>query len=68
MRATARPSSSGSQRAPEKNRCARSWLHSRARLAPDSILHTVRLPGWARKPQASPQNVRNDGAVNNGAK
>ncbi len=68
MRATARPSSSGSQRAPEKNRCARSWLHSRARPAPDSIPHTVRLPGWVRKPQASPQNVRNDGAVNNGAK
>jgi hypothetical protein len=29
---------------------------------------TVRLPGWARKPQARPQNVRNDGTVNNGEK
>ena len=28
--------------------------------------HTVRFPDWARKPQASPVNVRNDGAVNNG--
>ena len=30
--------------------------------------HTVRLPVWAKNPQARPQNVRNDGAVNNGAK
>jgi hypothetical protein len=29
--------------------------------------HTVRFRGWARKPQARPQNVRNDGAVNSGA-
>jgi hypothetical protein len=30
--------------------------------------HTVRFPGWARNPQARPQNARNDGAVNNGAR
>src|SRR5258706_15496902 len=30
--------------------------------------HTVRLPVWARNPAASAQNVRNDGAVNNGRK
>ena len=66
--AAARPRASGSQRAREKNRCARSWLHSRVRPAPDSMPHTVRFPGWARKPQARPQNVRNDGAVNNGEK
>ena len=63
-RATARPRSSGSQRAREKNRCARSWLHNRDRPAPVSMPHTVRLPVWARNPQARPQNVRNDGAVN----
>ncbi len=66
--ATARPSSPASQRAREKNQCARSCGHSRARPAPDSIPHTVRFPGWARKPQASPQKVRNDGAVNSGAR
>ena len=66
--ATARPSSSGLHRAREKNRCARSWLQQRARPAPASIPHTVRFPGWARNPQARPQNVRNDGAVNNGAR
>ena len=33
-----------------------------------SIPHTVRFPGRARKPQARAVNVRNDGAVNNGAK
>jgi len=26
-----------------------------------SILHTVRFPVWAKKLQARPQNVRNDG-------
>jgi hypothetical protein len=66
--ATARPRSSGFQRAREKNQCARSCGHSRARPAPDSMPHTVRFPGWARKPHARPQNVRNDGAVNSGAK
>ena len=30
--------------------------------------HTVRLPVWARNPAVSAQNVRNDGAVNNGWK
>ena len=30
--------------------------------------HTVRFPVCARKPQARPQTVRSDGAVNNGAK
>jgi hypothetical protein len=30
--------------------------------------HTVRLPVWARKPLASAQKVRNDGAVNSGRK
>ena len=66
--ATARPSSSGLHRAREKNQCARSWLQQRARPAPASIPHTVRFPVCARKPQARPQNVRNDGAVNNGAR
>ncbi len=66
--ATARPRSWGFQRAREKNQCARSCGHSRASPAPDSMPHTVRFPGWARKPQASMVNVRNDGAVNNGAK
>jgi hypothetical protein len=33
---------------------------------PVSIPHTVRFPDCARKPQASPVNVRNDGAVNSG--
>ena len=65
--ATVRPSSSGSQRARAKNRCARSWLHIRARSAPASIPHTVRFPVCARNPQASIVNVRNDGAVNSGA-
>ena len=32
-----------------------------------SIPHTVRFPVWAKKLQARPQNVRNDGAVNSGA-
>ncbi len=66
--ATARPSWSGFQRAREKNRCARSWLQEPARPAPASIPHTVRFPVCARNPQARPQNVRNDGAVNNGAR
>ena len=61
------PRSSGFQRAREKNRCARSCGHSRDRPAPVSIPQTVRFPGCARKPQASIVNVRNDGAVNNGA-
>ena len=65
--ATARPSSSGFQRAREKNWCARSCGQDRARPAPASIPHTVRPPACARNPQASPQNVRNDGTVNNGA-
>src|SRR5258708_40299500 len=30
--------------------------------------HTVRRPVWAKNPAASAQNVRNDGAVNNGRK
>jgi hypothetical protein len=30
--------------------------------------HTVLLPVWARNPQARPQKVRNDGAVNSGPK
>jgi len=29
--------------------------------------HTVLLPAWDRNPQARPQKVRNDGAVDNGA-
>ena len=65
--ATARPRSSALHRARAKNQCARSWLHSRDSPAPVSIPHTVRLPVCARNPQARPQNVRNDGAVNNGA-
>jgi hypothetical protein len=56
------------ERAREKNRCARSWFQERARPAPASIPHTVRFPVCARNPQARPQNVRNDGAVNNGAR
>ena len=65
--AAARPRSSGFQRAREKNQCARSWLHSRASPAPDSIPHTVRFPVCATNPQASMVNVRKDGAVNIGA-
>jgi hypothetical protein len=30
--------------------------------------HTVLRPGWAKNPQARPQKVRNDGAVNSGPK
>ena len=52
----------------EKNECARSCSHRPARPAPESIPQTVRLPLWARNPQARPQNVRNDGAVNSGVK
>ena len=66
--ATAKPSSSGFQRARAKNKCARSWLQARTRPAPASIPHTVRRPGWARNPAARPQKVRNDGAVNEGRK
>ena len=66
--ATARPRSSGFHRARARKECARSWGHCRDRPAPASMPHTVRLPVCARKPQARPQNVRNDGAVNNGAK
>jgi len=33
-----------------------------------SMPHTVRRPACVRNPQARPQNVRNDGAVNSGAK
>src|SRR5512135_691058 len=65
-RATARPSSSGLHRAREKNQCARSCGQARDRPAPASIPHTVLLPVWARNPQARPQKVRNDGAVNSG--
>ena len=66
-RATARPRSSALHRARAKNRCARSCGQDRARPAPVSIPHTVRLPACARNPHARPQNVRNDGTVNNGA-
>jgi hypothetical protein len=65
--ATARPRSSAFQRAREKNWWARSCGHSGGNPAAASIAHTVRRPAWARNPQARPQNVRNDGAVNNGA-
>lgn len=65
--ATARPRSSALHRAREKNQCARSCGHSRDSPAPASMPHTVRLPVWARNPQARPQNVRKDGAVNSGA-
>ena len=66
--ATARPRSSGSQRARAKNECARSCGQIRDRPAPASMPHTVRLPVCARNPQASMVKVRKDGAVNNGAK
>ena len=65
--ATASPRSSGFHRAREKNQCARSCGQVRDRPAPASIPHTVRRPACARNPQARPQNVRNDGTVNNGA-
>ena len=65
-RATARPRSSAFQRARAKNRCARSCGQIRDRPAPASIPHTVRFPAWDKNPQARPQKVRNDGAVNNG--
>jgi hypothetical protein len=61
------PRSSAFHRAREKKKCARSCGQARDRPAPVSIPHTVRFPDWARKPQASPVNVRNDGAVNSGA-
>ncbi len=67
-RATARPSSSEFQRAREKNECARLWLHNLDRPVPASIPHPVRLPVCPVNPQARPQNVRIDVAVNNGAK
>ncbi len=66
--ATARPRSPAFQRARAKKKCARSWLHACDRPAPASMPHTVRFPVCAKNPQARPQNVRNDGAVNNGAK
>src|SRR5215472_15285442 len=65
-RAAARPRSPASHRAREKNQCARSCGQHRDSPAPDSIPQTVRFPPWARKPQARPVNVRNDGAVNSG--
>ena len=41
---------------------------TRDRPAPASMPHTVRFPVWATNPQARPQKVRNDGAVNSGPK
>ncbi len=41
---------------------------ARDRPAPASMPHTVLLPVWAKNPQARPQKVRNDGAVNSGPK
>jgi hypothetical protein len=67
-RAAASPRAPASQRAREKNQCARSCGTRRDSPAPESIPTTVRFPGWERKPQASMVNVRNDGAVNNGEK
>jgi hypothetical protein len=64
--ATHIPRSSGFHRAREKKQCARSCGQARDRPAPVSTPHTVRFPDCARKPQASPVNVRNDGAVNSG--
>ena len=61
----ARPGSTGRGR---RTGAPGSWLQQRARPAPARMPHTVRYPGWARNPQARPQNVRNDGAVNNGAR
>jgi hypothetical protein len=66
-RAAARPRSLASHRAREKNQSARPCGQHRESPAPQSIPQTVRFPGWARKPQARPVNVRNDGAVNSGA-
>jgi len=67
-RATARPRSSGLQRARAKNECARSCGQIADRPAPASMPHTVRFPVCARNPQASIVKVRKDGAVNNEAK
>jgi hypothetical protein len=47
---------------------ARSCGHSLDRPTPASMPHTVPLPVWAKNPQARPQKVRYDGAVNNGPK
>ena len=58
----------GSQRAREKKECARSCGQIRDSPARVSMPHTVRLPVCPRNPQASAQNVRNDGAVKHGAK
>ena len=67
--ATARPRSSAHQRARAKNPCARLCGQVRVRPAPASMPHTVRLPACARNPQANSMvKVRNDGAVNSGAK
>ncbi len=41
---------------------------ARDRPASASMPHTVLLPVWAKNPQARPQKVRNDGAVNSGPK
>ena len=46
----------------------RSCGHSLDRPAPVSMPHTVRFPVCARNPQAMPEKVRNDGAVNRGPK
>ena len=42
-------------------------LNSGGQGPPRPACRTVRFPGWAMNPQARPQNVRNDGAVNNRA-
>ena len=64
--AAARPRSSASQQAREKNLCARSCGQARVTSALASMPHTIRLPACVRNPQARPQNVRDDGAVNKG--
>jgi len=65
--ATARPTSSGFQRAREKNWCARSCGQDRARPRPAQHPAHRPPPRLREEPQASPQNVRNHGTVNNGA-
>jgi hypothetical protein len=56
-------SASTDQRAPEKNRCARSCGQIRESPAPASMPQTVRRPVWGRNPSANAQNVAYVGAV-----
>ena len=66
-RATARRSSSGLHRARGEEPVRPVMAPAAGKARPGQHPYTVRFPVCARNPQARPQNVRNDGAVNNGA-